>query len=244
MGSPLGNAALQGHRDNRLLAALPSDALALLASDLRQVSSRRGEVLLEPGDRLEHIYFPQSGMVTLLIVGRDGNAIETGTVGREGAVGLPGGLGGRRSFTRATTQVGGSFSTIQIGRFEEIANDSRPVRELIQRYTALVLAEAQQIAACNALHEAGPRLARWLLQCADRIDGDELPLIQDFLAQMLGVRRTTVTLMARSLQVRGLISYRRGRIMIVDRKALEECACECYHVLRHENLGPALGVHF
>jgi len=106
------------------------------------------------------------------------------------------------------------------------------------------LAEAQQTAACNAAHGAGPRLCRWLLQCADRIGRDELPLTQEYLAQMVGVRRTTVTLLAHEMQIRGLLRYRRGHIVLLDRKGLEECACECYDIMRHEKLAPTLGVHF
>jgi CRP-like cAMP-binding protein len=177
-----------------------------------------------------------------LVLGRDGGAIETATVGREGAVGLHGGLGGRRSFTRATTQIGGRFSTIPAGRFEQVANGSAAVRDLVLRYTEVLLAEAQQITACAAMHEAKARLCRWLLQCADRIGHDELPLIQEFLAQMLGVRRTTVSLLAQGLQVRGLITYRRGRIVLLDRKGLKECACECYDIMRHRSVAWRLPV--
>jgi CRP-like cAMP-binding protein len=211
---------------------------------LKHVSLQQGEILLEPGEPVEDIYFPQTGLISLLVLGGDGGAIETATVGREGAVGLHRGLGERRSFTRAITQIGGRFSTIRAGRFEQIANGSAPVCDLILRYTEVLLAEAQQIAACNAMHEAKARLCRWLLQCADRTGRAELPLTQEYLAQMLGIRRTTVTLLAQSMQVRGLISYRRGRILILDREGLEECACECYDIARHEKLAPALGVHF
>jgi CRP-like cAMP-binding protein len=241
--SILADTGTQGHRGNRLLAALPPDTLALLDRDLRQVSLQQGTILLEPGEPIADIYFPQTGLISLLVLGTDGGVIET-MVGPEGAVGLHGGLGGRRSFTRATTQIGGRFSTIRAGRFEHIANGSAPVRDLILRYTEVLLAEAQQIGACNAMHGAEARLCRWLLQCADRTGRDELPLIQEFLAQMLGVRRTTVTLLAHAMQVRGLIKYRRGRIVLLDRKGLEECACECYDIMRHEKLAPALGAHF
>jgi CRP-like cAMP-binding protein len=240
----LADTKAQGPRDNRLLAALPPNTLALLGRDLIQVSLQQGAILLEPGDPIANIYFPQTGLISLLVVGREGSAIETATVGREGAVGLHGGLGGRRSFTRATTQIGGTFSTIRAEGFERIANGSASVRDLILRYTEVLLAGTQQIAACNATHAAGPRLCRWLLQCADRTGRDELPLTQEYLAQMLGVRRTTVTLLAQALQVRGLISYRRGHIMLLDRKGLEECACECYDIMRHDKLAPALGVRF
>jgi CRP-like cAMP-binding protein len=112
---------------------------------------------------------------------------------------LHGGLGGRRSFTRATTQIAGRFSAIRSERFEHIANGSAPVRDLILRYTEVLLAEAQQVSACNAMHAAGARLCRWLLQCADRTEREELPLTQEVLAQMLGIRRTTVTLLAQAL---------------------------------------------
>jgi CRP-like cAMP-binding protein len=238
----LADTAAKRHRDNRLLAALPPDTLALLDRDLKQVSFQQGAILLEPGDRLEDIYFPQTGLISLSVLGRDGGAIETATVGREGAVGLHGGLGGRRSFTRATTQIGGRFSAIRAEPFAHIANGSAPVRHLILCYTEVLLAEAQQGSACNAVHGAGARLCRWLLQCADRTESEDLPLTQEALAQMLGIRRTTVTLLAQALQVRGLIKYRRGHIVLLDRKGLEQCACECYHVTRHEKLAPALGV--
>jgi CRP-like cAMP-binding protein len=244
LGDVLADTTAQGHRDNRLLAALPADTLALLGRDLKQVSFQQGAILLEPGDPVENIYFPLTGLISVLVLGKNGRALETATVGREGAVGLHGGLGGRRSFTRAITQIGGRFSTIRAGRFEHIANGSAPVRDLILRYSEVLLAEAQQIAACNAMHEAKARLCRWLLQCADRTRRDELSLTQEYLAQMLGVRRTTVTLLAKSMQVRGLIRYRRGRIVLLDRKGLEACACECYDIMRQEKLAPALGVQF
>jgi CRP-like cAMP-binding protein len=201
-------------------------------------------VLFEPGESIADIYFPHTGLISLLIVGRDGGAIETATIGREGAVGLHAGLGGRRSFTRAIAQIGGRFSTIQAPRFEHIAGSSEPIRDLILRYTEVLWAEAQQSAACNAAHGAEARMCRWLLQCADRTGSDELPLKQEFLAQMLGVRRTTVTLIAQSVQEKGLIKYRRGRIELLDRNGLAESACECYDVMHHEKLPPALGVHF
>jgi CRP-like cAMP-binding protein len=223
---------------------LPPDTLALLGRDLKQVSLQQGAILFEPGQPIADIYFPQTGLISVLVVGTDGGAVETATVGREGAVGLHGGWGGRRSFTRATTQIGGRFSTIRAGRFEHIANGNATVCDLILRYTEFLLAEAQQTAACNAAHGAGPRLCRWLLQCADRIGRDELPLTQEYLAQMVGVRRTTVTLLAHEMQIRGLIRYRRGHIVLLDRKGLEECACECYDIMRHEKLAPTLGVHF
>jgi CRP-like cAMP-binding protein len=130
---------------------------------------------------------------------------------------------------------------VRAARFAQLVAGSAPLRELISRYTEVLWAEAQQLAACNAVHSTSRRLCRWLLQHADRSDGQQLPLTQELLAQMLGVRRTTVTLLAQSMQTKGIIRYRRGHIVILDRKQLEECACECYHVIQHERLPLTLG---
>jgi CRP-like cAMP-binding protein len=232
------------HRENRLLAALPATALSLLAPRLKLTPLRQGEVVFEFGDPVDRVYFPRTGVISLLVVTSDGAGIETATIGREGAVGLHCGLGKRRSFTRAVTLVGGEFFSISADNFEKAARDSEPIRELIERYTEVLWAESQQIAACNAVHNAEARLCRWLLQSADRLNSDVLPLTQEFLAQMLGVRRTTITLIARTLQTKGVIEYRRGRIVIHDRKALEACACECYHVIQHHTLPRKIGVDF
>jgi len=210
--------------------------------DLRQISLAQGTVIYEPGATLDTIYFPQGGLISLLVVTKEGGSIETATVGREGAVGLHAAIGRRRSFTLATTQIAGRFSIIRAARFEQIAADSRAVRELIARYTELLWAEAQQAAACNAVHDAASRLCRWLLQCADRIGSETVPLTQEFLAQMLGVRRTTVTLLAQTMQKKGLIKYSRGHIAILDRAAISACACECYHVLHADRLPAAIGI--
>ncbi len=233
---------MEGHRENRLLAALPSGTFALLGRDLRQVSLAQGEPIYEPGASRDEIYFPQTGLISLLVVIHNGGAIETATVGREGAVGLHRGLGPRRSFTRATTQIGGKFSIIRANQFAQAAREDAVLRDLIGRYTELLWAEAQQTAACNAAHDASSRLCRWLLQSADRTGSDKLPLTQEFLAQMLSVRRTTVTLLAQALQKNGFVEYSRGHITILDRKVLERAACECYHVTHVDNLPAKIGV--
>jgi CRP-like cAMP-binding protein len=238
------NQSAQGHQDNRLLAAIPRDMLGLMAHDLRQISLVQGQPIYEPGAPIDEIYFPQSGMISLLVVTKDGQAIEAGIIGREGAVGLHGTAGKRLSFTRATTQFPGRFWTIRAAAFGQIAKDHPPLRDLIARYTEVLWIEAQQLAACNAIHEAPARLCRWLLQCADRAGSDELPLTQDLIAQMLGLRRTTVSLLAGSLQQKGLIKYARGHITILDRAELQHCACECYAVLQHERLPLKIGVTF
>jgi Crp-like helix-turn-helix domain len=153
-------------------------------------------------------------------------------------------LGKRFSFTRATTQIGGRFSVIRAGAFAQFGQDHGSLCGLIARYTEVQWAEAQQIAACNAAHDAAPRLCRWLLQSADRIGSDHLPLTQELIAEMLGVRRTTVTLLAQSLQRRDIIKYTRGRISILDRERLQHGACECYAVMQQEKLPLKIGVTF
>ena len=238
------NGLTAGHQHNRLLAALPRELLELMGSDLRYISLAQGRAIYEPGQPIEEIYFPQSGMISLLVVSKDGGAIETATIGREGAVGLHGAVGKRLSFTRATIQVPGNFSVIRAAAFAQSAKGHAPVRDLIARYTEVLWAEAQQIAACNAVHDAPARLCRWLLQTADRIGSDHIPLTQELIAEMLGVRRTTVTLLAQSLQRRGGIKYARGHIIILDREHLKHCACECYSVMQQEKLPLKLGVQF
>ena len=233
-----------GHNDNRLLAALPRDTFELVRRNLRQISSAQGRAIYEPGQQMDEIYFPQSGMISLLVVVRNGAAIETATVGREGAVGLHSAFGKRFSFTRATTQIAGNFSVIRATAFAQLAQDHQSVRDMIARYTEVLWAEAQQIAACNTIHDVPARLCRWLLQSADRIGSDHLPLTQEVIAEMLGVRRTTVTLFAQSLQRKDVIKYMRGHITILDRDHLQRCACECYGIMQQQKLPPKIGVHF
>jgi CRP-like cAMP-binding protein len=141
-------------------------------------------------------------------------------------------------------QIPGNFSTITAHAFERFSLNAPEIREMIGRYTEMLWAEAQQLAACNAVHDASSRLCRWLLQCADHINALQLPLTQEFLAQMLGVRRTTVTLLAQELQKRGAVRYSRGKVTILSRKMLEDGACECYEVIQHERLALKLGVNW
>ena len=227
---------------NRLLAALPDDALVLLEPDLRQLTLPQGAVCYGAGEPIDQVYFPHTGLISQLISTGDGDMVETSSTGREGAIGLQSGFGPRLSFTRAMVQIPGKFSAISATRFEHAVSRSAALRDLVIRYTETLWAEAQQNAACNAIHDGSSRLCRWLLQCADRIGSEQLLLTQEFLAEMLGVRRTTVTLLAQELQKRGIVRYSRGRITILDRPALEACACECYEVVKHENLSQRVGI--
>lgn len=226
------NAALGA--SNRLLVSLPTAEVALLKPHLKPFAMVQGTLLQEPGDQIGHIYFPLGGMISLLAVMKQGNSVEVATVGREGAVGAMSGFGVRHAFTRAIVQVDGPALRIAAAAFQEAIKKSAILREAVVRYNEGLLAQVQQTAACNALHDLEQRLCRWLLQTQDRAGGDLITLTHEFLSQMLAVRRTTVTLVARNLQQAGAIEYRRGKIRIVDRRKLEKRACECYKVVSQQ----------
>lgn len=219
---------------NRLLAALEPAALALLSPHIKQGHLEQGVALQEAGDPIDTVYFPESGMISLLAVMEAGNAVETATIGREGGVGVMAGLGGRVATGRAVVQLEGNFSQIGVAQFQSAMDQSPKMRNLIARYNDAQLTLVYQVAGCNALHHVSNQLCRWLLQTRDRNDSDVIPLTHEFLSEMLGVQRTTVTMLAKELQELGLITYRRGRIEIVDRAGLEERACECYETARRK----------
>jgi CRP-like cAMP-binding protein len=221
----------QQHR-NRLLSELRHDDYGLIAPYLREVPLTRGLLLQEQEAPVEKVYFPIIGVISLISVMERGEVVETAMVGREGAVGLFGGLGPWNAFTRAIVQVPGIAAVMPVASFQAAVAQSDRIRNLILRYKEALLGQVQQTAACNALHELEERLARWLLQALDRSDSSNLPLTQDFISQMLAVRRSTVTVIAGKLQQAGLIRYHRGHIEIVDRLKLEETACECYRTIR------------
>jgi CRP-like cAMP-binding protein len=230
-------------RRNLLLASLPAKDFALLAPQLKDIVLEQGAVLQEQGERIDQVYFPHDGIVSLLAVMRQGDAIETATIGYEGAVGSFAGLGSRRAHTRAVVQVSGSASRIAASRFRKVAEESEAVCRIVVRYGEMLLIQVQQTAACNALHPVEARLSRWLLQARDRLESNNIKLTHEFLSQMLGVRRTTVTVVANMLQQAGLIRYHRGHIEIVDQRGLESRACECYEAIRRhiQEVTPAAG---
>ena len=186
-------------RRNLLLASLPAKDFALLAPQLKDIVLEQGTVLQEQGERIDQVYFPHDGIVSLLAVIRQGDAIETATIGYEGAVGAFAGFGMRRAHTRAVVQVRGSASRIAASRLRKVAEDSEAVCRLIVRYGEMLLIQVQQTAACNALHPVEARLSRWLLQARDWLESNTIKLTHEFLSQMLGVRRTTVTVVANML---------------------------------------------
>jgi CRP-like cAMP-binding protein len=227
--TPVSNAGLP--LDNKLLASLPRDHFERLLPHLSTVLLRQGDVLYEAGDEVDQIYFPHFGMLSLLAVLRDGKAIETATVGSEGVAGAMAGLGLYKSLVRIVVQLPTGAGKIAATHFRTIAAGSEPVRNLCIRYNEVLLSQARVTAACNALHPIEARFCRWLLQSADRAASDTVELTQEFLAEMLGVRRTSVTEVASKVQNTGAITYSRGVIRILDRPALLRMSCECYETL-------------
>jgi CRP-like cAMP-binding protein len=231
-GTPPLARQLKHGRYNRFLATLPPHDFSLLAPHLCTITLERGVMLHDVGEEIEHVYFPHTGMVSLVAVMQSGATVETATIGWSGVIGASAGLGAKSTIARAVVQLPGTAAWIGAAQFRAAAAQSHATRDLIVRYNDLLLAQVQQSVACNALHALEARLCRWLLQTHDCTDGNAIPLTQEFLAQMLGVRRTTVTIAARLLQSAGLIRYRRGHIQVLDRSALEDISCECYAVIR------------
>jgi CRP-like cAMP-binding protein len=223
-----------GPTANRLLAMLPRSDLESLSPAMTTVTLEARLVLSEPGDEPERIYFPHTGMISLLAIMADGKAVETATVGREGVVGAMAGLGLHVPLTRAVVQVPLVASRIAAAPFRRAVQASPAMRDMIVRYNDVLLGQVQITAACNALHPIQKRLARWILQTRDRVDTDTVPLTQELLSEMLGVRRSSVSEIARRLQATGLIHYSRGTIEITDRAGLEAAACECYALIKDQ----------
>jgi CRP-like cAMP-binding protein len=218
---------------NRLLQMLPAADLALLIPYMDDVALQRGATL--QGEEGDAVYFPLTGMISLVLHMNDGKAIETAAIGYEGGIGLLAGFGipfAQPSSVRATVQVPGRALKIGLARFHAAASHSAFIREMIVRHHALLSCQLQQSLACNAIHGLEARLCRWLLQAHDLCHGETVPLTQEYLAQMAGVRRTTITLVAQTLKLADIVHYRRGVIRIIDREALETRACECYRLMR------------
>lgn len=217
---------------NRLLASLSPADFSLLSPHLMLVDLEKGRLICDPGDPVETIYFPHDCVISLMTLMESGAAIESATIGREGAFGLAAALSPRQAMSRAIVQVPGRASRIAASTLADVCRRAPALPGLIDRHCDALFGHAIQSVACNALHSVEARFCRWLLTCRDRIDSDTISLTQEFLADMLGVQRTTVTAIAGALQTRGLISYRRGVVDILDRPGLEAAACECYDTVR------------
>jgi CRP-like cAMP-binding protein len=222
------------HTDNRLLAALPPEDYERIAPYLEPVDLRNGEVLYQSGQPIDHLYFPTGAMVSLVAQMAGGAEVEVGVTGFEGVAGLPALLGADKSPLLNMAQMPGGALRARASALRDEFRRGGALQDLTLRYAQSVMVLASQTAACNALHTLSERLAKWLLMSHDRRRGDELPLTQEFLSMMLGVRRAGVTEAAIVLQAEDLITYRRGRITVLDREGLEGFACECYPVLKAE----------
>jgi CRP-like cAMP-binding protein len=219
---------------NRILAALPNDEFGRVAAHLELVTLHVRDLIHDIDQSITHVYFPNSGVTSVVSVLLDGSAVETATIGFEGMVGLAVFHRTDRMAAQAFCQVGGEALRMPVESFRAEIDRAPALTSLLHRYTLALFTQVAQASACNRIHRIHQRCARWLLQTHDRVDADEFALTQDFLAQMLGVRRASVSEVAAAMQRAGLIEYRYGRISIANRAALEESACECYRIITSE----------
>jgi len=218
--------------ENMILAALPREERSQLRQHLEFVPLKSGDVLWEPSQPIEFVYFPTSGMISFVAVMRNGATAEVGITGREGFVGAAVVLGARDAPFRAIAQSRGSGFRIESELLRRILPHTPKLEQMLRRYALAQAMQVAQGAACNCLHQVPERLARWLTMSCDRTGSDVLPLTQEFLAQMLGCRRSSVTSAVGRLQKAGVIHPGHGQVRILDRKQLERRACECYGVMR------------
>ena len=219
-------------RPNQLLDALAPASRERIDPHLEPVAFKLGAMVCDAGGPLKHAYFPQGSVLSLLTVLESGAAIETANIGREGAFGLFAAMYSRVSFNRCIVQLEGHTVRCPIELLQWEFKNSEHVRNLFVSYSETLLSQVQQTVACNALHGTEERMCRWLLMMHDRAEGESLTYTHEFLSQMLGANRKSVTLAAQALQTAGLISYRRGTIQIVDRAGLEKASCECYAIVK------------
>lgn len=212
---------------NRLIQGLVSEDRDALLGIATPVEFDLGHVFNEPDDPVEQLHFIDSGFCSSVAMLEDGRTVETVMIGREGVLGVVASVVPHHTHTRVA-QMAGRARRVDAGRFRALSAQRPGVRDAVATYMARLQGELEQSAACNALHHAGQRFAKWLLRCHDRVEGDTLNLTQEYLASMLGSQRTTVNEAAQGLQKAGAIAYSRGRITVLDRSALERAACECY----------------
>jgi CRP-like cAMP-binding protein len=229
MVTPRGN----GKR-NKILQRLSAAEFDALRPELEDVSLSFKEGVYEQGRPIKHMYFVETGVISLVTDLEEGGTLETGTIGNEGVVGVQAFLGSPTAAVRAFCQIPGSASRVAIDRMIAERERNSRLAQLVLRNANATMSMLAQTAACNRAHPVEERMCRWLLMTHDRVEGDEFPLTQEFLAQMLGVRRPSVNMAGLTLKNAGLIRYSRGKITIVDRKGLEASSCECYAFIAHE----------
>jgi CRP-like cAMP-binding protein len=217
---------------NHVLASLPAADFEALRPHLKPFDLVQGDLLFDAGEPVNWVYFPHSGAISLVVGLADGQLIEAAMIGRDSLVGASSALDGRVSLNRGLVQMAGTSSILDVESLRKLAERSIAFRTSLIRHEQALFAQAQQSAACNASHGVEARLARWLLRVRYLTGSDTLDLTQEFLAQMLGVRRTSVSVVANTLQTAGLIRYRRGHIQILNLEALRETSCECYESVK------------
>ncbi len=215
-----------------ILLSLPDSDYASLRPHLEYVSLPNHLVLHEAGGKLEFAYFPNRGLISLVVVMKDGRTVEAGIVGNEGFAGTLAAVGLRRSTLQAVVQITGDGFRVEAGALQNTLESAPHLQLMLSRYAAIRGMQVAQTAACNRLHDIGQRLVRWLLMTQDRVDSGSLPITHDFLATMLGTDRSSVSVAAGVLQRKKLIEYTRGAVKILNRKELENSACECYGIIR------------
>ncbi len=214
---------------------MPTSIFAEIEPHLKLVQLNLGDVLAEAGSVVKHVYFPHTGIISLVVELNSGQMIETAMVGRDGVMNASAALNGKVSLNKAVVQHPGVASMIVVDRLSAVADKDKGLRSLLVRHGQVLLAESQQSAACNATHRVDARMCKWLLRMRDLAGDDDLTLTQEFLAQMIGVTRPSVTIVANELQKAGLIRYRRGNIRILDVDGLTEGACECYGIVKNHH---------
>jgi CRP-like cAMP-binding protein len=217
---------------NGMLLTIPEDEFMTLRPLLEEVEMPQYKILYDQGEKIEYAYFPNEGMISLVVLVHDGRSVEVGITGSEGIVGAPLAFGFESAPMRAIMQIAGKGLRIPSSLLEDTFDRSPCLKLIIERYVMMQQLQVAQLAACNRLHDMDQRLARWLLMCQDRTDSELLPLTHEFLAQMLGSGRPTVTIAAGVLERAGLIKNTRGSVRILNRKRLEDAACECYRVIQ------------
>lgn len=222
-----------GH-PNLLLASLSAKVGQLLWPHLKTVELRHGELLARSREDIKRVYFPHSGIISFMVEMRDGRMVQTGMVGRDGAVGAIQALDDRVSLNEIIVHMPGEASVVDADRVREVVQASPTIRSLLVAHEEFFVAHVQQSVACTALHHVEQRMSQWLLRMSDLV-GMEMSLTQESLSEMLGVRRTTVSIVASSLQSAGVLEYSRGRVRILKIDRLKELSCECYSVVREHH---------
>jgi CRP-like cAMP-binding protein len=221
---------------NFLLSALHADDEAALVPHLKEVSLSRGQVLYQPGDEANLIYFPSSACISVVTIMEDGRTFEIGTIGRESAGGLVDAMAGAPVANRVFVQLAGAAMSLSAAAFRTRLNSSPSLLRLALMHLRAIISQAETSAACNVAHPADQRLARWLLMTEDRVGGASFPLTQEYMSVMTGVQRTTVSTMAAALKKDGIIDYSRGNVVVINQTALKARACECYGEMERQFL--------